>query len=89
LLTISQIQASAISSFILARNRFANGDLMIALGMWHFVVKSHIDVKRVYSRLGNIVSDNTVRNALDSMTGSSLSALRDSVKAATECGETE
>lgn len=61
----------------------------MALGVWHFAAKSHIDVKRVYSRFGNIVSDNTVRNALDSMTGSSLSILRDSVGAATERGQTE
>jgi hypothetical protein len=61
----------------------------MALGVWHFAAKSHIDVKRVYSRFGNIVSDNTVRNALDSMTGSSLSLLRDSVRAATDQGETK
>ncbi|KAF8952159.1 hypothetical protein BDZ97DRAFT_1768789 [Flammula alnicola] len=45
----------AISSFILSRNRFANGDLAMALGVWHFTAKSHIDVKRVYSQFGNIV----------------------------------
>ena len=61
----------------------------MALGVWHFAAKSHIDVKHVYSRFGNIVSDNTVRKALDSMTGSSLSILRDSVRAATERGQTE
>ena len=33
------------------------------------------NVKRVYSRLGNIVSDTTIRNALYSLTGSSLSGL--------------
>ncbi|KAF8969042.1 hypothetical protein BDZ97DRAFT_1902760 [Flammula alnicola] len=83
------VQVGAISSFILSRNRFANGDLAMALGVWHFTAKSHIDVKRVYSQFGNIVSDNTMRNALDSMTGSSLSILRDSVRAATGRGETE
>jgi hypothetical protein len=97
-LTISQIQVGVISSFILARNRFSNGDLALALGVLHFAVKSHINVKRVYSRLGNIVSysrlgnivsDNTVQNALDSMTGSRLATLRDSVRAATERGESE
>jgi hypothetical protein len=61
----------------------------MALGLWHFAAKSHIDVKRVYSRFGNIVSDNTVRNALDSMTSSSLSILRESVEAATRRGQTE
>ena len=88
-LTISQVQVGAISSFILSRNHFANGDLAMALGVWHFAAKSHIDVKRVYSRFGNIVSDNTVRKALDSMTVSSLNILRDSVRAATERGQTE
>lgn len=88
-LTISQIQVGVISSFILARNRFSNGDLALALGILHFAVKSHINVKRVYSQLGNIVSDNTVQNALDSMTGSRLATLRDSVRAATERGESE
>jgi hypothetical protein len=61
----------------------------MALGVWHFAIKSHINVKCVYSRFGNIVSDNTVRNALDSMTGSSLSILQDSVGAATRRGQTE
>ncbi|KAF8809191.1 hypothetical protein BYT27DRAFT_7284261 [Phlegmacium glaucopus] len=75
------IQVGAVSSFIFSRNRYANGDLAMALGIWHFAVKSHIDVKRVYSRFGNI--------ALDSMTGSSLTALQNSVKDATRRGETE
>ncbi|KAF8952164.1 hypothetical protein BDZ97DRAFT_1909450 [Flammula alnicola] len=48
------VQVGAISSFILSRNRFANGDLAMALGVWHFTAKSHIDVKRVYSQFGNI-----------------------------------
>jgi hypothetical protein len=84
-----QVLVGAISSFILARDHYANGYLAMALGVWHFAAKSHIDVKRVYSRLGNIVSDTTVRNALDSLTGSSLSALRAAVKDATERSETE
>ena len=88
-LTISQVQVGAISSFILSRNHFANGDLAMALGVWHFAAKSHIDVKRVYNRFGNIVSDNTVRKALDSVTVSSLNILSDSVRAATERGQTE
>ncbi|KDR66902.1 hypothetical protein GALMADRAFT_80370 [Galerina marginata CBS 339.88] len=83
------IQVGAISSFILARNHYANGDLAMVLGVWHFAAKSHIDVKRVYSRLGNIVSDTTIRKALDTLTGSSLSALRAAIQDATERGETE
>ena len=61
----------------------------MVLGIWHFAAKSHVDVKRVYSRFGNTVSDTTARKALDSLTGSSLAILRESVKAATERGETE
>jgi hypothetical protein len=56
----------------------------MALGVWHFAAKSHIDVKHVYSQFGNIISDTTVHKALNSMTGSSLARLRNSVKNATE-----
>jgi len=61
----------------------------MALGVWHFAAKSHVDVKRVYSRFGNIVSDTTVRDALNSLTGSSLRILQASVQDATARGETE
>ena len=61
----------------------------MALGVWHFAAKSHINVKHVYSQFRNIVSDNTVWKALDSMTVSSLNILQDSVRAATEWGQTE
>ncbi|KAJ7793621.1 hypothetical protein B0H14DRAFT_2622662 [Mycena olivaceomarginata] len=53
------IQVAAISSFILSRNQYASGDLALPLGIWHFVCKSHIDVKRVYCRFGSIISDTT------------------------------
>ena len=43
--------------------------------VWHFSAKSHIDVKRVYSCFGNIIRDNTVQKALDSMTVLSLNIL--------------
>ena len=88
-LSVFQVLVGAISAFIFAHNHYANGHLAMALGVWHFAAKSHIDVKRVYSRLGNIVSDTTVRNALDSLTDSSLSALRAAVRDATERGQTE
>ncbi|KAJ7172952.1 hypothetical protein C8R43DRAFT_1119774 [Mycena crocata] len=81
------IQVGAIASFILSRNRYANGDLAMALGVWHFACKSHTDVKRIYSRFGHCVSDNTARNALVSMTAASMAELRDNVKQATERGE--
>ena len=38
----------------------------MALGVWHFAAKSHINVKRIYNWFGNVVNDNTVRKALDS-----------------------
>ncbi|KAF8159999.1 hypothetical protein B0H34DRAFT_797183 [Crassisporium funariophilum] len=83
------VLVGAISAFILARDHYANGYLAMALGVWHFAAKSHIDVKRVYSRLGNIVSDTTVRIALDSLTGSSLASLRTAIQNAMDRGETE
>ncbi|KAJ7807578.1 hypothetical protein B0H13DRAFT_1928946 [Mycena leptocephala] len=44
--TNAKIQVGAIASFIISRNRYANADLAMALGVWHFACKSHIDVKR-------------------------------------------
>ncbi|KAJ7751341.1 hypothetical protein B0H16DRAFT_1691293 [Mycena metata] len=83
------IQVAAISSFIVSRNQYVTGDLALPLGIWHFACKSHVDVKRVYSRFGSIVSDSTARKALNSMTASSLAALQDSVGDATARGEVE
>ncbi|KAJ7016698.1 hypothetical protein C8F04DRAFT_1244801 [Mycena alexandri] len=59
------------------------------LGIWHFICKSHVDVKRVYSRFGSIVSDSTARNALNSMSAASLRTLQESVRDATARGESE
>ncbi|KAJ7767792.1 hypothetical protein B0H16DRAFT_1787390, partial [Mycena metata] len=81
------IQVGAISSFIVSRNQYAAGDLALPLGIWHFACKSHVDVKRVYSRLGSIVSDSTVRKALNSMTTSDLAELQASVREAAARGE--
>ncbi|KAJ6506055.1 hypothetical protein DFH09DRAFT_1438577 [Mycena vulgaris] len=83
------ILVAAISSFIVSRNVYASGDLALPLGIWHFACKSHVDVKRVYCRLGFIVSDSTARNALNSMSAASLAALQESVRDATERGEVE
>ncbi|KAJ7633589.1 hypothetical protein DFH06DRAFT_1139927 [Mycena polygramma] len=80
------IQAGAIASFIISRNRYANGTLAMVLGVWQFACKSHIDLKRVYCRFGYCVSDKTARNALTSMTTSSLNALRARVLRATALG---
>ncbi|KAJ6584402.1 hypothetical protein B0H19DRAFT_896078, partial [Mycena capillaripes] len=83
------IQVGAIASFILSRNRYANGDLAMVLGLWHFACKSHVDVKRVFCRFGYGVSDTTARNALDTMTDASLHELREKIKDATSRGQTE
>ncbi|KAJ7093572.1 hypothetical protein C8R44DRAFT_646089 [Mycena epipterygia] len=83
------IQVSAIASFIVSRNRYANGDLAMILGVWHFACKSHVDVKRVYCRIGGSVADPTSRDALISIADSSFVELREQVKAATEREQTE
>ncbi|KAJ7142583.1 hypothetical protein C8R44DRAFT_865911 [Mycena epipterygia] len=83
------IQVSAISSFIISRNSCASGDLALPLGIWHFACKSHVDVKRVYCRLGSIVGDSTSRKALNSMSAADMEALQASVRAATARGEAE
>ncbi|KAJ7116268.1 hypothetical protein C8R43DRAFT_1078116 [Mycena crocata] len=83
------IQVAALSSFIVSRNRYANGDLAMVLGVWHFACKSHIDVKRVYCRLGGSVSDTTARDVLASITEAAFAELREKVQDATERGETE
>ncbi|KAJ7746000.1 hypothetical protein B0H16DRAFT_1421996 [Mycena metata] len=81
------IQVSAIASFIVSRNRYANGDLAMILGIWHFACKSHIDVKRVYCRLAGSVSDTASRDALISVTSANSTALQLRTKAATARGE--
>lgn len=79
---------SAINAFILARDHYAIGYLAMVMGVWHFAAKLYIGVKRVYCRLGNIFTQTTVRNALNSLTGSSISALRAAIHDATERGQT-
>ncbi|KAJ7723584.1 hypothetical protein B0H16DRAFT_1666140 [Mycena metata] len=83
------IQVGAISSFVLSRNSYASGDLALPLGVWHFVCKSHVDVKRVYCRFGSIVSDSTARNALNSMSAADFQTLQESVQDATSRHESE
>ncbi|KAJ7834646.1 hypothetical protein B0H14DRAFT_3461947 [Mycena olivaceomarginata] len=78
------IQVAAISSFILAQNPYANDDMAMLLGIWHFVCKSHVDVTRVYCRFGNTVADTTARAALKSMTDASIAEM----KAVTEAANT-
>ncbi|KAJ7731018.1 hypothetical protein B0H16DRAFT_1893426 [Mycena metata] len=81
------IQVSAIASFIVSRNRYANGDLAMILGIWHFACKSHVDLKRVYCRLASTVSDTTSRDALVSVTAANFTALQLKTRAATAHGE--
>ncbi|KAJ7697655.1 hypothetical protein B0H17DRAFT_1130259 [Mycena rosella] len=83
------IQVGAISSFIASRNRYASGDLALPLGLWLFACQAHVDVKRVFCRFGYSVSDSTARNALNSLTESSLENLRAQVRDAIERGESE
>ncbi|KAJ7868217.1 hypothetical protein B0H14DRAFT_3861573 [Mycena olivaceomarginata] len=78
------IQVSAIASFIVARNRYANGDFAIIFGVWHLTCKSHIDVKRIYCRLGSSVSDTSSRASLTSIASSSIAEVRGKIQAATE-----
>ncbi|KAJ6505313.1 hypothetical protein C8R45DRAFT_894591 [Mycena sanguinolenta] len=81
------IQVGAISSFIVSRNQYASGELGLPLGIWLFACQAHVDVKRVFCHFGFSVSDSTGRNALNSMTESSLNKLRKDVEEATQQGE--
>ncbi|KAJ7818722.1 hypothetical protein B0H14DRAFT_3111450 [Mycena olivaceomarginata] len=78
------IQVSAIASFIVARNHYANGDFAIIFGVWHLTCKSHIDVKRIYCRLGSSISDTSSRASLTSIATSSIAEVRGKIQAATE-----
>ncbi|KAJ7791045.1 hypothetical protein B0H14DRAFT_2396005 [Mycena olivaceomarginata] len=79
-------QVGAIASFIFCRNRYANGDMALALGVWLFACQAHVDIKRVFSRFGYCVSDTTTRHALVSMTSGSLAELRVQVITSAERG---
>ncbi|KAF8139550.1 hypothetical protein K438DRAFT_1920852 [Mycena galopus ATCC 62051] len=83
------IQVVALSSFILGRNPYATGHMALLLGIWHFVCKSHVDLKRAYSRFGNIVADTTARTALKSITAADGEEMRAETADANSRGETE
>ncbi|KAJ7723591.1 hypothetical protein B0H14DRAFT_3519887 [Mycena olivaceomarginata] len=83
------IQVAAISSFIITRNQYATGHMAMLLGIWHFVCKSHVDVKRVYCRFGNTVADTTARAALRSMTADGMEKMRADTQDTNTRGETE
>ncbi|THU75810.1 hypothetical protein K435DRAFT_622286, partial [Dendrothele bispora CBS 962.96] len=70
------IQVASISSFIVSRNRYATGYLLLILGIWHFACQSHIDVKRVHTRIGLSVGDTAARRALEQLAKTSLASLR-------------
>lgn len=72
---------------MLSRNAYASGDLALPLGIWHFACKSHVDVKRVYTRFGSTVSDSTARKALNSTTAASMRELQADVSDAAAKGE--
>ncbi|KAJ7871949.1 hypothetical protein B0H14DRAFT_2344903, partial [Mycena olivaceomarginata] len=83
------IPVGAISSFITSRNRYASGDLGLPLELWLFACQAHVDVKRVHCRFGYSVSESTARNAPNTLTNASLSALQEQVQDATARGEVE
>ncbi|KAF8994515.1 hypothetical protein BDZ89DRAFT_1179618, partial [Hymenopellis radicata] len=81
------IQAVALSSFALGRNKSANGFMAFPMGVYYFATKTHTDVKRIESRLGHAVSDTTARAGLQAMGSARLAALRKSTAEALERGE--
>ncbi|KAF9024016.1 hypothetical protein BDZ89DRAFT_936258, partial [Hymenopellis radicata] len=83
----STIQVAAISSFVLSRNRYANGYLAMQLGIWLWACRAHIDIKRVLSRMGLGISDKTVRKALISMANLGQENLQKSMAEYAERGE--
>ncbi|KAJ8087622.1 hypothetical protein PM082_006455 [Marasmius tenuissimus] len=79
-------QFAAISSFVIARNKFANGYFAVQAGVWHIACKSHIDVKRLYCRMGGSVADVTARTALRTLADDALAGLRTEVETANRNG---
>lgn len=65
-----------ISSCIVSRNRLATGYLPMRLGIWHFICLSHVDVKRISSRLGLSVSETAAKTALKHLADIGLQDLR-------------
>ncbi|KAK6992363.1 hypothetical protein R3P38DRAFT_2740578, partial [Favolaschia claudopus] len=83
------IQVGALASFIISRNRYANAPLAMVFGVFFFACKVHIDVKRVFCRLGYSVADSTARDALVSATAADFVVLRTTVADAEEREVTE
>ncbi|KZP25600.1 hypothetical protein FIBSPDRAFT_1041245 [Athelia psychrophila] len=70
------IQVGAMSSFALSLNPYATGFLAMAMGIWLYSCKAHIDQKRIMSRFGYSVHDRTIRDALATLSQDSLSRLK-------------
>ncbi|THV05746.1 hypothetical protein K435DRAFT_790011 [Dendrothele bispora CBS 962.96] len=72
----SIIQVAALSSFVMARNQYANGYWALQNGIWHIACQSHVDVKRVECLKGISVHDTTARRALVTVADDSLAKLQ-------------
>ncbi|THU99509.1 hypothetical protein K435DRAFT_939012 [Dendrothele bispora CBS 962.96] len=72
----SIVQVAAISSFVLARNQYANGYWAMQNGIWHIACQSHVDVRRIDCHKGASVHDTTARRALATIAEDSLEGLR-------------
>ncbi|KAF9010904.1 hypothetical protein BDZ89DRAFT_1226378 [Hymenopellis radicata] len=83
----STILVTAISAFVMSRNKFANGYLAVPLGIWLWACRAHVDIKRALSRMGLSISDTTVRDALVSMSAAGQAKLQASVKDHASRGE--
>ncbi|KAL0563870.1 hypothetical protein V5O48_018192, partial [Marasmius crinis-equi] len=81
------VQFSAISAFVVARNRFATGHFAAVAGIWHLACKSQIDVKRLACRMGLSIHDRTARNALETLAEDALKELREEVGLGLEAGK--
>lgn len=54
--------------------------MAMAMGIWHFAVKSHIDIKHIYTRLGSSVSNNTARRSLAALAAAGIEHLQKTVE---------
>ncbi|KAJ7724158.1 hypothetical protein B0H14DRAFT_2410846 [Mycena olivaceomarginata] len=84
LISSCRSKSLALSSFAMARNRSANAYFALPVGTYLFATKAHTDVKRVFCKLGLLVHDTTVRNALISMGAKRKEALQADTIAALE-----
>ncbi|THU75824.1 hypothetical protein K435DRAFT_706323, partial [Dendrothele bispora CBS 962.96] len=83
----SIIQVAAISSFVLARNQYANGFMALQMGIFHVACQSHVDVKRFYCLMAASTHDTTTRRALATVAEHSLGTLRTQVNESADSGQ--